>query len=93
MGLSRHLDSGGIAHANADSQTHARHVRQRSAQRALSWLPEAVEDNPAQEFRLKTDGLNLGQGAYWTGFGDAESSVSGQVFQDHCNAINWARAF
>jgi hypothetical protein len=39
MGLSRHLDFNGIAHANADSKTHARHVHQRRQMRGVSWIP------------------------------------------------------
>jgi hypothetical protein len=49
------------------------------------------EDHPALEFKLRADGLELGQGSYWTGCGEKEEPASGEAFQSHCNGINWAR--
>jgi hypothetical protein len=92
MSLSRHLNKEGIGHADADSPTHARHVRQRRKMNGVEWHAEEVEtENAAIEFKLCAVGLNLGQGAYWTGFGESETSVPGAVFQGHCNSINWER--
>lgn len=92
MTLARRLNKEGIAHANADSPTHARHVRQRRKMNAVEWVPEEViTENSAVEFQLKADGLNLGQGAYWIGFGKTETGAPGEAFQAHCNSINWSR--
>lgn len=92
MTLARRLNKEGIAHANADSPTHARHVRQRRKMNAVEWVAEEVTtENSAVEFKLRSDGLNLGQGAYWVGFGESEKSATGVVFEAHCNSTNWER--
>lgn len=92
MALNRNLDAEGIAHANADSPTHARHVRQRRKMNTVEWVAEEVTtENSAIEFKLRSDGLNLGQGAYWVGFGESEKSATGVAFEAHCNSINWGR--
>ena len=92
MSLRRHLNKDGIAHANADSKIHSKHVRERRARRNVSWIAEVseVETSPAV-FKLQADDLNLGQGSYWTGFGETESTATGEDFQRHCNAVNWSR--
>jgi|GEM_PF-1612361 len=91
MSLSRHLNKEGIAHANADSATHARHISQRSKQKVTEWIPELVEENPAFEFRLNPKGFDIGKGSYFTGISETEASVSGESFEDHCSAVNWKR--
>lgn len=92
MPLSRHLNKEGIGHADADSPTHAKHVRQRRKMNGVEWYAEEVEtENAAVEFKLKADGLNLGQGAYWIGVDITEKSAPGKEFQAHCNSINWER--
>ncbi len=91
MPLSRHLNKEGIGHANADSSTHARHV-QRRKMNSVEWVADEVTtENSAVEFKLKADGLNLGQGAYWIGFGESETGATGVEFESHCNAVNWSR--
>jgi ferredoxin-fold anticodon binding domain-containing protein len=91
MSLQRHLNAEGVAHAHADSKTHARHVRERKVRKAVEWVPEPVEDSGAAVFRLKADGLELGMGRYFVGHGSEEKNVVGKVFEDHCNSVNWAR--
>lgn len=92
MSLRRQLNSDGIAHANADSATHARHVRQRKGQRTLEWIPEtAPETSPSEVFKLRAEGLNLTNGIYFTGAGTKESEVPGQEFEKHLSSINWER--
>ncbi len=92
MGLRRQLNTEGIAHANADSVTHARHVRQRKEQREIEWMPEVVSpDNPAAEFALRSSGLDLSKGVYFTGTGLTEKAVNGPDFEAHLAAINWER--
>lgn len=92
MPLTRHLNQEGIKHADADSPTHAKHVRQRRKMNSVEWHPEEVEtENAAIEFKLKSDGLNLEQGAYWIGVDITEKSSPGKEFQAHCNSINWER--
>ena len=92
MSLSRHLNKDGIGHADADSATHAKHVRQRRQMNGVEWFAEEVAtENSAVEFKLKSADLNLGQGAYWVGAGDTEKSAQGVEFQAHCNSVNWSR--
>lgn len=92
MSLSRHLNHEGVKHADADSATHAKHVRQRRKMSGVEWYAEEVEtENAALVFKLKADGLNLGQGAYWIGVDITEKSAHGKEFQAHCNSINWER--
>lgn len=91
MSLRRHLDGEGIAHANADSKTHARHVRQRAGFRNIEWVPESVEENQAAVFRLNAAGLGMSKGIYFSGQGKTEKAVSGSEFESHCSAINWQR--
>jgi ferredoxin-fold anticodon binding domain-containing protein len=91
MSLRRHLNAEGVAHAHADSKTHARHVRQRKARSGVEWIPEPVEDSGASVFRLKGDGLGLGMGRYFIGHGSEEKNVGGKDFESHCNGANWAR--
>jgi hypothetical protein len=92
MGLNRKLNSEGIRHANADSKTHAIHVLERQKRRGVNWIAEDAQvDNPANEFRLRSDGLGLGNGIYFTGFGADEKPAEGREFENHLSAVNWAR--
>jgi hypothetical protein len=91
VSLRRHLSREAIAHANADSPTHERHVEQRSRQRAIEWVPATVDTNAASEFRLQADGLNLEKGVYHVGVGCTERNVSGTEFESVCAAVNWQR--
>ncbi len=91
MSLRRHLNKEGIAHAHADSRTHARHVRERKQNQGREWIVETTEENPSIEFRLRADDLKLGLGKYFVGNGAAEKVATGKEFEDHCNSINWAR--
>ena len=92
MSLHRQLNQEGIRHANADSPTHARHVRQRKMQRGIDWVPESVsEENPAEVFKLKANGLDLEQGLYFIGNAVNDRQVAGVEFEQHLSAINWDR--
>ena len=92
MSLHRKLTPDGIVHSNADSRTHARHVRQRAQAREIDWIPEAVSSiNPAAEFKLKTGDIQIGNGLYFIGHGKKESGVEGCEFEKHLSAVNWER--
>jgi hypothetical protein len=92
MGLQRKLNSEGIRHSNADSLTHANHVRERSKRRGVDWYAEDVQgENPAAEFGLRSDGLGLGNGVYFVDVGANEKPASGKDFEAHLAAVNWAR--
>lgn len=94
MGLQRKLNSEGIKHSNADSLTHLRHVRERSKRRGhgVDWYADDVQpDNPAAEFRLRSEGLELTNGMYFVGVGKTEKQVDGKVFENHLSAVNWSR--
>lgn len=91
MSLSRHLSRRGIAHANADSPTHASDVTRRAKMRQVHWIPEATEESSATEFKLRAPGLGLGKGLYWTVDGESIAEVDGKGLESHCNAINWQR--
>lgn len=94
MGLNRKLDAEGVRHANADSKTHALHVLGRQKRRDVNWIAEdAQAENPANEFRLRSDGLGLGNGIYYVGFGTSERPAEGKEFERHLSAINWDRRF
>lgn len=91
MSLRRSLSREGIAHANADSPTHERHVKQRARLREFEWIPAVADENPASSFRLKAEGLRLGQGTYFAGDSFNEKEVKGEEFEKHCAAVNWER--
>jgi hypothetical protein len=91
VSLRRHLSRDSIAHANADSDTHARHVEQRGRHRAIEWVPSAVDVSASAEFRLQADDLSLTKGVYYVGAGEAERCVSGTEFESACAAVNWMR--
>lgn len=92
MSLRRQLSSEGIAHANADSPTHARHVRQRREQREVEWIPESVEqENSSEVFKLRSQGLDLNKGLYYVGSGTVERETEGKEFESHLSAINSER--
>jgi hypothetical protein len=92
MSLRRQLTPDGIAHSNADSHTHARHVFQRAKAREIEWIPEAVSStSPAAEFKLKTGDIQIGKGLYFVGHGKKESGVEGCEFEKHLSAVNWER--
>lgn len=88
MGLRRSLTLDGIRHANADSSTHARHVRERKERRSINWIPQAndVEDSAAI-FKLRADGLALGNGRYFLG----DHEVDGVEFETGLAKINRER--
>jgi hypothetical protein len=91
MSLRRSIDRSGIAHANADSATHARHVADRRARRQIEWVAEPVEDSCAEIFRLKSpERLGLSKGRYFLG---NDSEVSGVIFEHNCNEINRLRSW
>lgn len=91
MSTRRHLNRDGIAHANADSVTHERHVEQRARLREVEWVPATVADTSATEFRLQAHGLAMPNGLYYVGVGETERSVGGAEFEDVCAAVNWNR--
>ncbi len=94
MGLQRKLNSEGIRHSNADSATHLSHVRERSKRRGrgVDWYADDVQpDNPAAEFRLRSEGLELSNGMYFVGVGVNEKPASGKDFENHLAAVNWSR--
>lgn len=91
MSLRRHLSRDGIAHANADSDTHQRHVAQRARLKTVEWVPSAVASTGASEFQLEGGDLGLSKGVYYTGCAISERSVSGPEFEAVCAATNWER--
>jgi hypothetical protein len=91
MSLTRPLSRKGIAHANADSPTHASDVARRAKMRQTSWIPEESKESLASEFKLKAPGLGLGKGVYWNFNGESLVEVDGKGLEAHCNAINWER--
>ncbi|MEI6714252.1 MAG: hypothetical protein WCO60_10900 [Verrucomicrobiota bacterium] len=92
MGLRRSLNADGIRHANADSATHARHVRERREKRMVEWIPEAAsETNPSEIFKLRADDLGLGKGLYFVGVGCEELEATGPEFEKHLSSVNWNR--
>ncbi len=93
MSLRRHLTRDGIAHANADSATHKRHVSQRAARRTIEWVPAIAEPNAAAEFRLQADELEIANGVYYVGHGNDERAVCGTEFEASCAAVNWQRSW
>jgi len=91
MSLRRSLSREGIAHANADSITHARHVEDRRARRQIDWVAEPVEDSGAEIFQLKNpERLGLSKGRYFLG---DDSEVCGVDFEHTCNEVNRLRSW
>jgi hypothetical protein len=91
MSLRRHLDREAIGHANADSNTHARHVARRKTDREITWIAEPQEASGASIFALKADGLGLAQGKYFIGIGKDETESNGKGFESHLASVNWQR--
>jgi len=92
MSLRRSLSREGIAHANADSITHARHVEDRKNRRKLEWVAEPVDQADGTEiFRLKSpERLGLSKGRYFVGI---DEEVGGTDFERYCNEINRQRSW
>ena len=91
LSLRRHLDREAIGHANADSNTHARHVARRKTDREITWIAEPQEASGSSIFALKADGLGLAQGKYFIGTGKDETEISGTGFESHLASVNWQR--
>lgn len=93
MSLTRHLGRDGIAHAHADSITHARHVKARSRRKKIEWIPQPAEESTAAEFRLQDTTLIPQQGRYFIQTESAEQCVDGTMFETHLRIINQRRSW
>lgn len=94
MALQRSLTIDGIRHANADSSTHARHVRERKERKGINWIPQAIDsEDPAAVFKLRADDLELGNGRYFLGALGSDREVNGQEFESELAKINRERSW
>jgi len=91
LSLRRHLNREAIAHSNADSNTHARHVTRRKVDRQISWIAEPADQAGAEVFAFNPASVGLGQGKYFQGHGGSEREVTGPDFEAHLASINWKR--
>jgi hypothetical protein len=91
LSLRRHLDREAIAHSNADSNTHARHVSRRKVDKQISWIAEPADQAGAEVFAFKPESVGLGQGKYYQGHGAEEREVTGPGFESHLASTNWQR--
>lgn len=93
MSLTRHLGRDGIAHSNADSATHARHVKARRHRAKIEWVAQPVEETSAIEFRLHDTILVPEQGRYFVTGKDGEQCVAGSEFENHLRSVNQERSW
>jgi hypothetical protein len=91
VSLRRHLNREAIAHSNADSATHARHVARRKVDKQISWIAEPADQAGAEVFAFKPESVGLGQGKYFQGCGNEEREVTGPGFEAHLASVNWKR--
>lgn len=91
MSLRRHLNREAIAHSNADSNTHARHVSRRKVDKQISWIAEPSDGAGAEFFSFNPASVGLGQGKYFQGHGTEEREVTGPGFESHLASTNWRR--
>jgi len=91
VSLRRHLNREAIAHSNADSNTHARHVARRKVDKEISWIAEPADQAGAEIFAFKPESVGLGQGKYYQGHGAEEREVTGPGFEAHLASTNWQR--
>jgi hypothetical protein len=91
VSLRRHLNREAIAHSNADSTAHARHVARRKVDKQISWIAEPADQAGAEVFAFKPASIGLGQGKYFQGQGTEERVVTGPGFEAHLASTNWKR--
>jgi hypothetical protein len=91
VSLRRHLNREAIAHSNADSNTHAKHVARRKVDKQISWIAEPEDRSGASVFAFNPESVGLGQGKYFQGHGDEEREVTGPGFEAHLASTNWKR--
>jgi hypothetical protein len=91
VSLRRHLNREAIAHSNADSKTHARHVARRKVDKQISWIAEPEDRAGASVFAFNPESVGLGQGKYYQGHGTEEREVTGPGFESHLASTNWKR--